>query len=862
MPKTRKTKFFPLTTFHVKVVGGLLLLLLFLGASFIFAQKPLEVVYPQIPGALTPTTTKTALPDYIRYIFQLSLFISALLALGSFLYGGVRFLISAGSPSAKKDAQSQISAGILGLIILLSAYIILNTINPQLVGWQVSLPGGAPTAPSVAGVPKAKPAAYLEIPLGGLIENLWGKMASPPYRPADCYLFDSNGDVVPGSLATRDRLECIKGLSEALKIKGEKLKEPIEELQKLYDCQNCCRDCCKNVCNWGKCSEICELDEATGNWKNCNSSNPLVNLYCEGTKNEGCWENCGVYPSCENKGMVREYYYQECPANSCEFFQECKCLNCGFESSKMPRTNCICIKKDAEGKPVCCNPEDPPKPYEDLLVRSLIDKNLIREGETDPYQDISSIKQALKELRLKLGLFPLTEELEKNKIICCPGDTCPPDSEIGAIDCLIRNSGTKDLIKKLLVGEPVEEKKLEEILKVKSVMTYLIEGDLLSTDKNLAKTMLRNLDLLKNEVAINEIAWMGTKANSSQEWIELYNNTKENINLTNWKLIVKNKFEINLGGTIPAQGFYLLENNEETISDITADLIYAGNLSDGGERLELYDEFGNLVEVVDCSSDWFAGEEAGKTSMERINSIEDGSERENWVTNLSIRLEEERKGDYINGKDNSGNPIYGTPKSSNSVGEGIISYPAFGDLVAEMRDKLRSEESLKEKLILVLRQDENLARMLKSKEALKNILVGDDWRLKNLLNQRDVLRILIEDEDNLNLLLGNEHAKAVIKNILEIKEENEWAKLLDNLDESRTNLKLIDDFQRDLLWVLDASNLMRGCIEDPISYDQLRIPELGPIKIEEVPEWKDISREVPWIEGFDPAIFYCHKPLW
>ncbi|GAI12969.1 unnamed protein product, partial [marine sediment metagenome] len=119
-----------------------------------------------------------------------------------------------------------------------------------------------------------------------------------------------------------------------------------------------------------------------------------------------------------------------------------------------------------------------------------------------------------------------------------------------------------------------DEDKLKEILKIKSVMTYLIENDWLSTDKNLAKTLMQNIGLLKNEVAINEIAWMGTKADSADEWLELYNNTQENIDLSNWKLAVKDKFEINLSGTIPAQGFYLLENNESAVSDIEADLIF------------------------------------------------------------------------------------------------------------------------------------------------------------------------------------------------------------------------------------------------------------------------------------------------
>jgi hypothetical protein len=858
-----------LKTKKSKILVLFLLLFLFLGASFVFAQKSLEVTYPQIPGALTPTTTKTALPDYIRYIFQLSLFVGALIAFGSFIYGGVRYLISGGSPSAQKDAQSQMSAGILGLIILISTYIILNTINPQLVTFEVSLPPGISTTLRAPAPSKIKPASYVEIPLGGLIENLWVK------KNVECYYFDENGNRTSNEpFKNQDRLKCIrgipqegkKGLAEAIQIKAQRLKEPVEELQKLYDCQNCCRDCCKNVCNWAKCSEICTKNELTGNWENCNSSNPSVNSYCQGTKNEGCWESCGLYPSCENRGMVREYYYQECPANSCEFFQECKCQNCGFESSEIPRTNCICIKKDKEGKPVCCNFErDPTRPYEDLLVRSLIDKNLLtdEEKEIDPYKDLKDIKTALKELRLKLGLFPLTEEMEKNKVIACP----PSGTEMGVLDCLLSDESTKDLIKEILVGD---SQKLKTILGIKSVMKYLVESDLLSTDKNLAKTMLRALDLLENEVAINEVAWMGTQASPTDQWIELYNNTKENIDLTKWKLVVKNKFKIDLSGTIPAQGFYLLENNENTISDITADLVYNGNLSDSGEILLLYDEFGNLVEEVNFDSGWPAGDFVSKTSMERMNPQGSSSEEENWGNNYSIKVNQERKGDFINGKDGNQNPIYGTPRNPNSIGMGIIPYPDFNSLVSEMRSKLRSEENLREKLILVLRQEENLERMLKSEEALKNILVGDDTRLRNLLSIREVLQILLEEKENLNLLIADPHTKEVIKEILirtgdwktEDDEKDEWQELFDNLEEVRINIKLIDEFQRDLLWVLDASDLMRGCQEDPVSYDQLRTPEVAKIKIEEVPEWKEISREIPWLEGFDPAIFYCHEPLW
>lgn len=37
-------------------------------------------------------------------------------------------------------------------------------------------------------------------------------------------------------------------------------------------------------------------------------------------------------------------------------------------------------------------------------------------------------------------------------------------------------------------------------------------------------------------VVINEIAWMGTEVSASDEWMELYNNTNKDIDLTGWGL--------------------------------------------------------------------------------------------------------------------------------------------------------------------------------------------------------------------------------------------------------------------------------------------------------------------------------------
>jgi hypothetical protein len=137
------------------------------------------------------------------------------------------------------------------------------------------------------------------------------------------------------------------------------------------------------------------------------------------------------------------------------------------------------------------------------------------------------------------------------------------------------------------------------------------------------------------DVAINEIAWMGTASSANDEWIELYNNTKNNLNLEGWILKSEDGSpEIKLTGVITASGFYLLERTDDnTIPEIAADLIYKGALNNSGENLKLYDNLNNIIDEVDCGGGWFAG--IGKLeykTMERINSLISGNQSSNWQT--------------------------------------------------------------------------------------------------------------------------------------------------------------------------------------------------------------------------------------
>ncbi|MCR4407064.1 MAG: lamin tail domain-containing protein [Anaerolineae bacterium] len=91
------------------------------------------------------------------------------------------------------------------------------------------------------------------------------------------------------------------------------------------------------------------------------------------------------------------------------------------------------------------------------------------------------------------------------------------------------------------------------------------------------------------DVVINEVAWMGTAASAQDEWIELRNNTDQDIDLNGWTLAAADGSPtIALTGTIPAGGYYLLERTDDTtVSNIPADQVYTGDLNNNGEVLVL-----------------------------------------------------------------------------------------------------------------------------------------------------------------------------------------------------------------------------------------------------------------------------------
>jgi len=195
------------------------------------------------------------------------------------------------------------------------------------------------------------------------------------------------------------------------------------------------------------------------------------------------------------------------------------------------------------------------------------------------------------------------------------------------------------------------------------------------------------------QVIINEIAWAGTAASANDEWIELYNAGEQPINLSGWTLAIGESV-VHFGeatdatlevrdASIDAGGYLLLERTDDTtISDIEADIVYKGGLSNGGEDIFLVDSTGETVDEVLCAeTGWPAGSgnegDFPYSTMERVHPPvgEIG-----WASSAPMAA--------MNGLDADGGPLYATPGAANGAVLFLASVP-FVEYIGPTSDEVR-----------------------------------------------------------------------------------------------------------------------------------------------------------------------------
>lgn len=94
--------------------------------------------------AIRPNIPTEGLPSFgelVATIFTWSLNILGIVVFVMIFFAGFKWFTAAGNTAKVNEARGQITNAITGALILLSAYIILYTINPDLVGGKFELPG-------------------------------------------------------------------------------------------------------------------------------------------------------------------------------------------------------------------------------------------------------------------------------------------------------------------------------------------------------------------------------------------------------------------------------------------------------------------------------------------------------------------------------------------------------------------------------------------------------------------------------------------------------------------------------------------------------------------------------------------------
>ncbi len=81
----------------------------------------------------------TLLANYIKALFVYFIWVVGVIAVVMIVYGGIRWVAAAGNPGRIKEARDIIDNAVIGVIIGLVSFVLLNTINPRLT--KLSLPG-------------------------------------------------------------------------------------------------------------------------------------------------------------------------------------------------------------------------------------------------------------------------------------------------------------------------------------------------------------------------------------------------------------------------------------------------------------------------------------------------------------------------------------------------------------------------------------------------------------------------------------------------------------------------------------------------------------------------------------------------
>lgn len=141
-------------------------------------------------------------------------------------------------------------------------------------------------------------------------------------------------------------------------------------------------------------------------------------------------------------------------------------------------------------------------------------------------------------------------------------------------------------------------------------------------------------------IVINEINYNSSESFDSKDWIEIFNNTSEALDISSWSIKDEDDehvFLFPLNTTIlPDEFLVICKDTSSFLLSFPEVIKYVGNmdfgLGNGGDIVRLFDLNGSLVDIVNYQdeSPWPDSADGGGPTLELINPNFDNSKSENW----------------------------------------------------------------------------------------------------------------------------------------------------------------------------------------------------------------------------------------
>lgn len=197
-------------------------------SSFISVAHATPItISTSVPGM--STTAPSSPGAFVVGFYKFALMIGGVLAFGVIVFGGVKYMTAAGNPSGQSDAKEWIEAALLGLLLLVGAYFILNVVNPQLTN--LSLPTLQPVNLS-----SAPPGCNISCASGTVPTVIGGP--NTPEPTASCVCQDATGAQGCGG-AVQGTIPCPSTTSGYEQVCVNTASNPLEG-PASYQCEQSC----------------------------------------------------------------------------------------------------------------------------------------------------------------------------------------------------------------------------------------------------------------------------------------------------------------------------------------------------------------------------------------------------------------------------------------------------------------------------------------------------------------------------------------------------------------------------------------------------------------------------------------------